>query len=102
MSTGGKQQRPTSKQQRDLINEQKQLETALDQQRELEGLEEGQDFDSDKAVKLQPNLGNQAVQDLMSRLNNVNNALVDLEHHATKAVAGAKLHLQEKAIAKRT
>ena len=43
MSTGGKQQRPTTKQQRDLINEQKQLETALDQQRELEGLEEGQE-----------------------------------------------------------
>ncbi|MEC7983849.1 MAG: hypothetical protein VX278_01715 [Myxococcota bacterium] len=79
MSTGGKQQRPTSKSQRDLLNEQQQLENALEQQREIEGLEEGQDFDADKAVKLQPNLGNQAVRDLMNKLNNVNNALSDLE-----------------------
>ena len=83
MSTGGKQQIPTSKQQRDLINEQKQLEGALEQQ-QMSGLDESQELDSEKAVMLQPNLGNQAVQDLMSRLKNVNDTLVELEQEGSE------------------
>ena len=79
MSQGGKQNRPTSQEQRTLLNEQRNIEAALDQQRQLEGLEEGQELDSAQAAQLQPNLGNQSVQDLISRLNNVENELTQLE-----------------------
>lgn len=79
MSQGGKQNRPTSQEQRKLLNEQRNIEAALDQQRQLEGLEEGQELDSAQAAQLQPNLGNQSVQDLISRLNNVENELTQLD-----------------------
>ena len=79
MSQGGKQHRPSSQEQRQLLNEQREIESALDQQRQLEGLEEGQELDGAQAAQLQPNLGNQSVQDLISRLNNVENELGQLD-----------------------
>ena len=79
MSQGGKQHRPSSQEQRKLLNEQREIEAALDQQRQLEGLEEGQELDSAQAAQLQPNLGNQSVQDLINRLNNVENDLSQLD-----------------------
>ena len=79
MSTGGKQHRPTSQEQQRLLNEQRQLEEALEQQKQIEGFEEGQDLDSQQAAQLQPHLGNHSVQDLISRLNNVQNNLQALE-----------------------
>jgi len=79
MSTGGKKHRPTSQEQSRLLNEQRQIEAALEQQKQIEGFEEGQDFDSQQAAQLQPHMGNQSVQDLISRLNNVQNNLQVLE-----------------------
>ena len=79
MSQGGKQHRPTSQEQRKLLNEQREIEATLDQQRQLEGLEEGHEFDSAQAAQLQPNLGNQSVQDLVNRLNNVDSELAQLD-----------------------
>ena len=75
MSTGGKQHRPTSQEQQRLLNEQRQLEAALEQQKQIEGFEEGQDFDALQAAQLQPHVGNQSVQDLISKLNTVQNNL---------------------------
>ena len=79
MSTGGKQHRPSSQEQRVLQNEQQQIENALEQQRQIESLEEGQELDGVQAAQLQPNLGNQSVQDLISRLKNVNDQLGSIE-----------------------
>jgi len=71
MSTGGKQHRPTSLEQQRLLNEQRQLEAALEQQKQIEGFEEGQELDAQQAAQLQPHVGNQSVQDLISKLNTV-------------------------------
>ena len=79
MGQGGKQQRPSSQDHRNLINEQQQIENALEQQKHLPSLEEGQELDSVQAAQLQPNMGNQSVQDLLNRLRNVNNELTQLD-----------------------
>ena len=69
-----------SQQQLQLQNERTQIENELAAQRELEGLDQTQDMDSERAVKLQPHLGNQTIQDLIDRLRNVNNSINDLEN----------------------
>ena len=80
MSQGGRQHRPVSQEQRQLLNEQRQIENALEQQRQMEGLEEGHELSSEQAAQLQPNMGNQSVQDLINKLNNVQNELSILEN----------------------
>ena len=69
-----------SQRQLQLQNERTQIENDLAEQRELEGLDQAQDMDSERAAKLQPHLGNQAIQDLLDRLQNVNDSLTDLEN----------------------
>lgn len=78
----------TSRQQHQLQQQKQNLENALEAQKspEVEGYQEGQDFDSDRAARLQPHYGNQTVQDLINKLNDVDTALADLELQATQDI----------------
>ena len=79
----------TSRQQHQL-QQQKQdnPENALEEQKspEVEAYQEGQEFDSERAARLQPHYGNQTVQDLLTKLNDVDTALADLELTATQDI----------------
>ena len=73
----------------ELFQQQKQnLENALEEQKspEVEAYQEGQEFDSERAARLQPHYGNQTVQDLLTKLNDVDTALADLELTATQDI----------------
>ena len=78
MATGniGRQSR-TTQQQNQLLQEQQRTERALEEQRSLEGFDQDQDLDSTQAASLQTHVGNEAVQELIDRLRNINNALDD-------------------------
>ncbi|MEC8382286.1 MAG: hypothetical protein VXZ96_18285 [Myxococcota bacterium] len=78
----------TSRQQHQLQQQKQNLENALEEQKspEVEAYQEGQEFDSERAARLQPHYGNQTVQDLLNKLNDVDNALADLELQSTQDI----------------
>ena len=71
----------TSRHQNQLQQQKQDLETSLEEQRspELEGYQADQEFDSERAARLQPHYGNHTVQDLLTKLNDVDNAISEME-----------------------
>ncbi len=70
-----------NQQQKQLHSERERLNSAIEEQRrtEAEFYEEGEELDNDKAARMQEHSGNQAIQDLIDRLNDVENDITDLE-----------------------
>jgi hypothetical protein len=84
-SNFGQTQRSLQQQKMDL---ERNLETQQDQEKErgLEGFDSEQGFSADQAFGLQPHMGNMAIQDLMDKLSEVDQALdaYEEEHELTQ------------------
>ena len=70
-----------SQQRKQLHSERDRLQSAIEEQRqsEAEFFEDGEELSNDKAARMQEHSGNQAIQDLIDRINDVENDLSDLE-----------------------
>src|SRR6056300_1470880 len=74
MPADARQQHRSLEQQRNKLSEQLQEQIQAPEQ-----YEEGSELDNSKAARMQMHSGNEAIQDLLDQLNNIDSALSDLE-----------------------
>ncbi len=75
MPADARQQHRSLEQQRNKLSEQLQEQIQAPEQ-----YEEGSELDNSKAARMQMHSGNEAIQDLLDRLNNIESTLSDLEN----------------------
>ena len=89
MPADARQQHRSLEQQRSKLSEQLQ-----EQIQTPEHYEEGSELDNSKAIRMQMHSGNEAIQDLLDQLDNIDSALADLEREGNEEEIEEEVELE--------